>query len=530
MSLRVANLVIVLAALMGLAGVVVWAPDYLTAQGFPLDDAWIHAVYGRALARSGMLAYNPGVPATGTTAPLWSVVVALPHLFGADLDAVRWVKLVGFLFHALTAVVLFAALRGEAGTHDGWALAGAVLVAIHPDLVSASVSGMEVPFAALAAVSLLYTIRHGRAVAYAAVAAVAFLIRPELAVVSVVLPLACNAVRRARAVVMTGAGALGTAVSLLLLAGRNWAVSGLALPATFHAKVGNGPPLYDALHMGFVGLLGEIPPVNSILLLAAALGLSAVLLRASEPALRIAAAGFVSGVAYCAVSFVLIAAVDPAAFYHQRYVLPAVPLLVGPLPLVLAEALRRALPARPARAIATLIAIVLLAVLVRDAPQRFAHLANDARNIDDVQVAVGRHLSAAAPSEVVWAVDAGAVRYFGNAFVVDMLGLNTPELLDARAQAFLDAHPPRWIEVVPTWSALSGGQSAEFPRFVFEPRSPYTVTTFPAMQRHLLVRCASSQAPARFSARTGVFAVVCAARADLQAEDRGRRDDSGAAS
>ena len=47
------------------------APHYLVHQGFPVDDAWIHAVYARELARSGMLAYNPGVPATGETA-IWA--------------------------------------------------------------------------------------------------------------------------------------------------------------------------------------------------------------------------------------------------------------------------------------------------------------------------------------------------------------------------------------------------------------------------------------------------------------------------
>ncbi|MBU0740711.1 hypothetical protein KJ554_00005, partial [bacterium] len=58
--------------------------------GFPLDDAWIHMVYGRSLATEGLLAYNPGVPATGCTAPLWTFVLGAMHalLGGLSTNAV----------------------------------------------------------------------------------------------------------------------------------------------------------------------------------------------------------------------------------------------------------------------------------------------------------------------------------------------------------------------------------------------------------------------------------------------------------
>jgi hypothetical protein len=435
-------------------------------------------------------------------------VVAIPHLFGAACDPVLWVKLVGFAFHLLSALVLFAALRDATPAGDGWALAGAVLVAVHPDLLSASVSGMEVPLAALAAVSLLYFARRDDALAHGAAAAVAFLVRPELAVVSGLAPLVLNATRRRRGVILAASAVAGTAAVFALLAARNWAVSGLPLPATFYAKVGNGPGLFEALRMGFAGVMRELPLVNSLLLVTATVGMSAVLLRdPASRALSCAAASFISGVAFCAVSFALIAAVDPAAFYHQRYVLPGLPLLIGPLPMLLAEALRRSLPVRYATAATALIVVLFLATLARNAPARFAHLANDARNIDDVQVAVGKHLATAASSDVVWAVDAGAVRYFGNAFVVDTLGLNTPELLGPGAQAFLDAHPPRWIEVVPTWSALRGEPDPP-PGMLFAPSTPYTVTSFEEMATHELMSC-DTAGKNRFGVRGRVFDVAC---------------------
>ena len=518
MSPRLAVLGIVLAAVAGLAGLVAWAPDYLGAQGFPLDDAWIHAVYGRALARSGMLAYNPGLPATGSTAPLWSALVALPHLLAAGAGVVLWIKLAGFACHMLTALVLFAALR-DGTPADVWSAAGGALVAAHPDLVSASVSGMEVPLATLAAASTLYVAARAGALASAAVAACAFLVRPELAVVSLSVPVLLydgrrgsgdGRVRCAVAGRRIAGAAAGIAVAGALLAARNWAVSGWPLPATFYAKVGHGPPLLDAVRFGFAGLLGQLPLTDSLLLLGASLGIAALMLRTSAAAgAAVAAAAFISGLLFCATSFALIAPIDAQAFYHQRYVLPALPLLIAALPVLLHAALRRSLPARSAAAAATAIVLLFAGLLVRSAPQRFAHLANDARNIDDVQVALGRHLAGADPHDVVWVVDAGAVRYFGNAFVVDMLGLNTPELLGADAQAFLDAHPPRWVELVATWSALRVAPEATAAGVIFEPSTPYTVTGFPDMARHRLVGCAASDAPARFGVRGRVFAVAC---------------------
>jgi len=164
-------------------------------------------------------------------------------------------------------------------------------------------------------------------------------------------------------------------------------------------------------------------------------------------------------------------------------VLPALPLLIGPAPVLFDAALGAWLPTAlrlPARAV--FVALCAISLLIA-APPRFAHLAGDARNIDDVQVRVGRTLADAAPSDVVWAVDAGAIRYFGNAFVVDMLGLNTPQMNGAEAQAFLLAHPPQYLDIVPGWSRVDDTGARSLPAVRYHPSTPYTVTSFAPSQR-----------------------------------------------
>ena len=66
--------------------------------GFPLDDAWIHQTYARNLARSGQLAFVPGVPSAGSTAPLWSFLLSIGYLLGAPYQI--WTYGLGIIFPA----------------------------------------------------------------------------------------------------------------------------------------------------------------------------------------------------------------------------------------------------------------------------------------------------------------------------------------------------------------------------------------------------------------------------------------------
>src|SRR5262249_56043145 len=56
------------------------------AAGFPLDDSWIHLHFARNLAEGRGFAYNPGVPVAGSTAPLWTLLLAaVARVAGAAL-------------------------------------------------------------------------------------------------------------------------------------------------------------------------------------------------------------------------------------------------------------------------------------------------------------------------------------------------------------------------------------------------------------------------------------------------------------
>ncbi len=67
------------ATLLSVAGYLI-ASSRLAGIGFPLDDAWIHQTYARNLAQYGQWAFIPGQPSAGSTAPLWSALLAAGYL------------------------------------------------------------------------------------------------------------------------------------------------------------------------------------------------------------------------------------------------------------------------------------------------------------------------------------------------------------------------------------------------------------------------------------------------------------------
>src|SRR5919197_4892312 len=81
-----ANVVLALAASLPLALFLISERRVAGAPGFPLDDSWIHLHFARNLAEGAGFAYNPGVPVAGSTAPLWTLLLAaVARVAGASM-------------------------------------------------------------------------------------------------------------------------------------------------------------------------------------------------------------------------------------------------------------------------------------------------------------------------------------------------------------------------------------------------------------------------------------------------------------
>lgn len=152
-------------AILAVAAVCVMAlyvglPALLGQTGFPLDDAWIHQTYARNLAQNGRWEYVPGVSSAGSTAPLWTMLLAVGYMLG--LPYLLWAYALGTL--VLIWLVWSAAELWEQLWPDWQGVwVGLAILAAWP-LVWAAGSGMEtLLFGALGLqIACLYVQMQGR--------------------------------------------------------------------------------------------------------------------------------------------------------------------------------------------------------------------------------------------------------------------------------------------------------------------------------------------------------------------------------
>ncbi len=373
-------------------------------SGFPLDDAWIHLVYGRSFAQSGMLAYNDGIPATGCTAVLWALCLGALHLiFSSISSVVLGTKILGALLHGLTAAACFKIVAYATDSLETGFIV-AMFVGVSPPLAMAAVSGMEIALGCSLCLWGIYSLLSRRFWLAGVMLAGACMTRPEFAVVGVV------AEAYVAVLALTGQATVGDFVKLALpsllagtlVIGRNLHIDGRPFPATFYEKaLVPYSSMWRETVLNGIEMIESFTPLGLITLVLGGIGL--VLGRNSRPKL-IACVSLCSGLLYCVASLALIFPCDPKSFYHMRYLLPAVPLLSVALGIGIAELVRVLMPKqgkskwRGLRVAASILIIsigcistVLFTCL--DFSYYGRKLASDVRNIDEVQVVLGKRIN-----------------------------------------------------------------------------------------------------------------------------------------
>lgn len=108
---------------------------------FPMDDTYIHLVYGRNLATHGLLSFNLAPPdhGIGTTSILWTLWLALCHpVLGVEAGA-----RLGGMLAGLLCVLFAGAIAGWLTPHNKAARFTAMGLALSGNLLWFSLSGME---------------------------------------------------------------------------------------------------------------------------------------------------------------------------------------------------------------------------------------------------------------------------------------------------------------------------------------------------------------------------------------------------
>jgi len=119
-----------------------WLAVFLVCgqAGFPLDDSFIHLQFARNLYEHGQMAFNEGVLSSGSTAPLWPMLIALTY------PLVRNWYLTSYVLASLcslgTALAVYGIMRNWTGRQELARWAGLLTVLLAPTLVQ-GYTGME---------------------------------------------------------------------------------------------------------------------------------------------------------------------------------------------------------------------------------------------------------------------------------------------------------------------------------------------------------------------------------------------------
>jgi hypothetical protein len=451
---------------------------HVTSPGLPLDDAWIHLQFARNLGTGHGFSYNPGVRSSGSTAPLWTLLLSIPAFLHLDLQIAAKVLGVALtIAAALTARQIVALLTGS---RLGAMIAGLAVV-MSPRMTWASVSGMEVPLyctlAMLTLLAYLRGLRSGRATRWPWLAGLTGTARPEAFMFVPVLVLHWAWCHRQT-------GAWRSAVRPCVTAGAviavyiafNYYVGGQPLPATFYAK-NKELGLLSAIAQGHwpdVAALGISQPIeflNMLLkwadeqspFLTLAVLIGALVLAGALP---IAGADLRGGG--------IIVALFLLAPLMKGALVPAPPLLtqnaryIGHLLImyfmIAAVGLTYLWTAtRKHWAVGVFIVLALARLASQDI--KFApRYAAEVQNINDLQVVTAHWVrSHTTPEAVIATNDIGAIAYFGQRTIVDTEGLISPESVPYRRSKttadYLAKVRPDLLIIFPGWYPELAGRS-----------------------------------------------------------------------
>jgi hypothetical protein len=482
-------------------------------SGFPLDDAWIHQTYARNLALRGEWAFLPGRPSAGSTAPLWSLLLAVGY--GVGLAPLAWTYLLGW--GALTGlawmggrfgqrVLVFPrpnlspgpspegtgsrrtspqpspqgkgeerrsrqqksqksalplltpppSLQGKGaggiGSFVPWL---ALFLAGEWHLVWAAGSGMETALYAFLILSVFWLLARERIPAFGVGLAcgLAVWVRPDaltlMGPVVFVLVLTRGSWKAGLRAVVWAVAGLGVGLIPYLLFNR-W-IGGAWWPNTFYAKQAEYAITLQQPLLSRLGRLAGLPLIGAGLLLLPGAVYAVWQGWKRRQWVTLAAALWWAG--YTAIYALAL----PVDYQHGRYLIPAMPVFfvlgwVGSVGLLgrLSASPRQRLTLFAGR---LLLGLIWAAFLVQGA----VAYAGDVAIIETEMVPVARWLAEnTSPEALIAAHDIGAIGYFSGRNVLDLAGLISPEVIpfirdEAQLAAYLDRRGAAYLVTFPGW-------------------------------------------------------------------------------
>lgn len=439
---------------------IVEAYDQNGLHGFPLDDPWIHLTYARNLALHGSFAYSPGEPSSaGSTSPLYTLLLGLGFRLFPDEKLLSYG--LGLLFHLLFCATLWAWARQRLGS-PVLALVAVLLVLLERRVEILAASGMETSlFLWLVALAFLGWARRKPLWTGLAIG-LGLWVRPEALILGAVLVVAgLLRLLLQRTTETTGPldiqpepapvslRSLGLMIGPVAVLGLGYLVfnhhlGGTWLPQTFAAKTAyyRANPILAFIRNDLWPLLTDGGRFILVFLALGGAGAALVQLGRRRPVRMAAEIGWIAALILAYLIFL------PYSHRFNRYLVPVLPALAI-YSLGVLQSLHGILRSRApwlgrARVWpAPLVAVASLGLLTADLPGGLQEYAYFCQYHYIRHERTGRWLARHTPKNAVIAThDIGAIAFYSERRVVDIVGLVTPE-------AVLHLQTPGYIRFLP---------------------------------------------------------------------------------
>ncbi len=413
-----------------LAAVTMWPFRHSTG-----DDAYISFRFVQNLVEGQGFGFNPGEPTYGSTAPSWVFLLAGLHLTGLSIEASAIVLTVAFIG---VSIFVFAALVAHYVESRPLQWLAVALFILDPWFVRWRLSGMENAMAlALIVVALLAQLhfRNSGRVNWIspAVAAFGFLARPEMVLFTGLIFLDTLLFERKRLVanvVVGGVLALAIVSPWLWYAYQHF---GTIIPNTISAKV-------SRLHLD--ALISSLKYLASFWpLQGAAVGLLALtsrkwLVSVRSPEFR--ARWFLPVAWGLGLPAFYIAGGAPVAGRYMMYGMPAY-LLIGVSAwstLLGTEGFPAWLSLKRRQALVFASGVVTVGLVCFVQYKYLWHITKWPQGMDPRMIEIAAYLREnSRADETVAADQIGVLGYFGDRYVLDIMGLVSPEILPFKKSA-----------------------------------------------------------------------------------------------
>jgi len=393
--------------------------------GFPLDDSWIHQTYARNLALRGEWAFRSGIPSAGSTAPLWSALLAIGFLL--HLSPYIWTYFLGAATLFALAVISEWTARKLVDSYCPRFPWVGIFIAFEWHLAWAAMSGMETLLHGLIVTTiliLLMTNTH-RYLTLGLLTGLAAWVRPDGLtllgpVLMTILFTEQDTRSRLTAIVryLIGFGSLFLPYLLF-----NLAIGGTPMPNTFYAKQA------EYASWQTISIFARLGQMALQLLVGPSLVLIPGIIGWLVKSVKQRMWGSLAALIWCMGYLILYISRLPV-YQHGRYIMPAMPIFFLFGLLAFAEFDKGKLFTRYHWIGQTIwrasIAMQTLAFIFLGAQS----YAKDVAVIESEMVVTAKWVAANLPPDALIAAhDIGALGYFDHHELIDLAGLVSPEVI-----------------------------------------------------------------------------------------------------